>query len=119
MRTRVSAAAKAILWSRWDGQRAAEGDDIDTELLVDAAWKQRPSQELANVISLFVSSHERAEELVSELASSELASVKAATGDSANVMCSDCPSLCTATFPTWYRCGLTLVAPVSLLAFVI
>eukprot|EP00892_Ulva_mutabilis_P010229 jgi/Ulvmu1/7579/UM038_0002.1 len=102
MRTRVSAAAKAILWSRWDGRTTDEAED-EENIPVDSAWKQRPSSDLAGVIGLLVSTQERPEDIVFELASKELASVKAATGEVAAYMCHGCPSLCTSTFPTWYR----------------
>lgn len=105
MRTKVSAAAKLVLWSRWDGKTCAE-DDHENGVPIDVAWKQRPSQELASVLSMFVSTHDRPEELVSELCCKELASIKACAGEGANTMCSSCPSLCTNTFPTWYRCDL-------------
>lgn len=105
MRTRVSASAKDILWSRWDGKACEEGED-ESEVPVDGAWKQRPPTELASAISLFVSTQERPEDLVLELACKELASVKAVTGDAAMHTCHGCPSLCTLTFPTWYRCAV-------------
>lgn len=100
MWARVSAAAKGILWARWDGLTLNEADGGAP---VDAVWKQRPAQDLAEVLSLFISAQERPEDLVSELACNELASVKAGTGDPAMHMCHGCPALCTATFPTWYR----------------
>lgn len=103
MKSQIAAAAKSMLWTRWDGKVFESGGEASSEIPSDVTWKQRPSQDLAGLISLFLSSHGQPEEVIAELSTNHLASVKAVTGESANCMFADLPSLSTATFPTWYR----------------